>query len=182
MLDIQHLSIKYYTDLEIDLEALIPIFHSWIRDDVLKVASHEPLIDVADYKHVPAGPGIMLIGHACNYALSVDQEKKLGFSYSVKQKKDGTNIEKILHSLRRMHDTIPLLEKDLGISAFFNQKIKFTIADRHFAPNTAESYTALQSDFAKALQDHFTDSNKEWELVHSSGNTPKELFQIVASV
>ena len=43
---------------EADLEPLIPIFHGWIQDQV----SEELLLDVADYRHVPAGPGVMLIG------------------------------------------------------------------------------------------------------------------------
>ncbi len=37
--------------------ALIPIFHRWIQERWLPLS----LIDVADYSHVPNGPGVMLV-------------------------------------------------------------------------------------------------------------------------
>jgi len=40
----------------IDLADAIPVFHRWIQEAVL----NELVIDVADYRHVPAGPGVML--------------------------------------------------------------------------------------------------------------------------
>ena len=49
------------------------VFHQWIRDSVCP----EMLIDVADYRHVPAGPGVMLIGHEANYSLD-NRENRLG--------------------------------------------------------------------------------------------------------
>ena len=47
-----------------ELEALIPVFHRFIRDHVIK----ELLIDVVDYSHVPNGPGVVLIGHFADHA------------------------------------------------------------------------------------------------------------------
>ncbi len=38
--------------------------HAWIQRDLLVGAPEELLIDVADYAHVPLGPGLMLVGHA----------------------------------------------------------------------------------------------------------------------
>ena len=43
---------------EIELEKLVPVFHQWIRE---KKIPDELLIDVADYAHVPQGPGVVLI-------------------------------------------------------------------------------------------------------------------------
>ena len=42
-----------------ELADAVAVFHQWIRDGVCP----EMLIDVADYRHVPAGPGVLLIGH-----------------------------------------------------------------------------------------------------------------------
>lgn len=48
-------------------------FHDWIRlgwlDDIL--------VDVADYGHVTQGPGVILIGHRCNYQVSAGEEGAL---------------------------------------------------------------------------------------------------------
>lgn len=47
----------------VELDTLIPVFHSWISRELLP----ELLIDVANYAHVPRGPGIALIGHGSDY-------------------------------------------------------------------------------------------------------------------
>ena len=47
----------------VEPEALIPVFHRWIKDHVLP----EMVIDVANYGHVPEGPGVVLIGHGSDY-------------------------------------------------------------------------------------------------------------------
>ena len=63
----QRLSIKLYFSHEQlpGPEEQIAMFHRWIRDKKLGGL----LIDVADYAHVPEGPGIMLIGHEADYAI-----------------------------------------------------------------------------------------------------------------
>src|SRR5882724_7078916 len=79
---IQHVRVKIFArqPAPADLGAAIPVFHRWIQDRVCP----EMLIDVADYRHVPNGPGVMLIGHEANYSL--DQTKgRLGLLYSRKQ-------------------------------------------------------------------------------------------------
>ena len=44
---------------------LIPLFHRWIQDKAVEGL----LLDVADYSHVPDGPGVMLVGHEGDYAI-----------------------------------------------------------------------------------------------------------------
>ncbi len=46
-------------------DEFIPVFHRWITEGVL---ADELLIDVADYSHVPDGPGVLLVGHDAMYA------------------------------------------------------------------------------------------------------------------
>src|SRR6266851_2898772 len=58
----------------------ITIFHRWIQDRVCP----EMLIDVADYRHVPNGPGVVLMGHEANYSLD-NTKGRLGLLYSRKQ-------------------------------------------------------------------------------------------------
>lgn len=59
-------AVKILARGEAPQEPLIAIFHRWIRDG--RVPEHL-LIDVADYRHVPEGPGVMLIAHQAHIAL-----------------------------------------------------------------------------------------------------------------
>ena len=89
-MNLQHVNVKLLASdpQEVDLEPLVPIFHSWIEQKVFE----ELLLDVADYRHVPAGPGVMLIGLQADY--SVDNTgDRLGVRYNRKAALDGDNQE-----------------------------------------------------------------------------------------
>ena len=61
----------------VPLDAVIPLFHGWIQEQRLA----ELLIDVADYRHVPQGPGVVLVAHDGQYA--IDQtDGRVGLLYS----------------------------------------------------------------------------------------------------
>ena len=51
----------------VELEEFIPVFHDWIQTQQLA----ELLIDVADYRHVPHGPGVVLVAHDAHYAMDL---------------------------------------------------------------------------------------------------------------
>lgn len=59
-MSLPRLVIKIFASWEGDDAAFIPVFHRWIREVRFDAA---PPIDVADYRHVPDGPTIQLIGH-----------------------------------------------------------------------------------------------------------------------
>ena len=59
-----------------DVAAVIPTFHSFIQEQRLP----ELLVDVADYSHVPDGPGVFLIAHEGLF--SIEQSGGLGLRYS----------------------------------------------------------------------------------------------------
>ncbi|ASC72390.1 hypothetical protein XM38_033470 [Halomicronema hongdechloris C2206] len=80
----------------VDEAAFIPIFHEWIRDRTLAGT----LLDVADYRHVPDGPGIMLITHEINYAMDRDRGE-LGLYAQRKLGPGATHQERLLHLLRQ---------------------------------------------------------------------------------
>ena len=46
--------------LQTDIESFVLLFHNWIQED--RIPNHI-MVDVANYKHIPDGPGIMLIAH-----------------------------------------------------------------------------------------------------------------------
>src|SRR5579872_1428900 len=80
-MNLQHVNVKLVLDdpASVDLEPLIPIFHSWISERVFE----ELLLDVADYRHVPSGPGVVLIGHQANYSVD-NMGNRLGVRYNRK--------------------------------------------------------------------------------------------------
>src|SRR4029077_17750321 len=96
-MQLQHVNVKLVVKdpEQADLEPLIPVFHSWIQEQVFE----ELLLDVADYRHVPAGPGVVLIGHQANY--SVDHsDARLGVRYNRKALLNGDN-QNALHQAMR---------------------------------------------------------------------------------
>jgi len=77
---VQHVRVKIFALEPVDLAGAIPVFHRWIQERVRP----EMLIDVADYRHVPNGPGVMLIGYEADYSLD-NTKGRLGLLYSRKQ-------------------------------------------------------------------------------------------------
>ncbi|HEX3371272.1 MAG TPA: hypothetical protein VHS08_02075, partial [Candidatus Acidoferrales bacterium] len=86
-MQLQHVNVKLLLQNPqgIRLEPLVPVFHSWIEHQ-----NGELLIDVADYAHVPAGPGVVLIGHEGNYSVD-NADDRLGVRYNRKAVLDGGN-------------------------------------------------------------------------------------------
>jgi rhodanese-related sulfurtransferase len=63
----KRIAVKFFADsaAEVELEPFIGLFHRFIQEQsVLGL-----LVDVADYAHVPHGPGVILIGHDVDYAI-----------------------------------------------------------------------------------------------------------------
>jgi hypothetical protein len=112
--NVQHVNIKIFADkADIDLVDAIPIFHQWIQDRV----APELLIDVADYKHVPDGPGIMLIGHEADYSLD-ETGGRLGLLYNRKVAVEGNAqaalsqaFDSALSAAKRLETTEPFAGK-----------------------------------------------------------------------
>src|SRR5256885_13687721 len=88
VMQLQHVNVKLLVKNpgEVPLEPLIPVFHSWIQAQVFE----ELLLDVADYRHVPGGPGVVLIGHQGNYSVD-NTDERLGVRYSRKAVLNGGN-------------------------------------------------------------------------------------------
>jgi hypothetical protein len=79
-----------------DILKLIPMYHRWIQQKALE----DLLIDVADYSHVPAGPGVMLIAHEGNYALDETGHQR-GVVYYSKHTLSGELPERFAQVARK---------------------------------------------------------------------------------
>jgi len=175
--ELQHVNVKLFLENpdQVNLETLIPIFHSWIQNQ----ATGDLLLDVADYRHVPSGPGIILIGHQGNYSLD-NTGGRLGVRYNQKAVIEGTDQDRLGEATRaalaacRRLETEPRLE---GTVRFNGREVEVTINDRLLAPNTAETRAAAEAEFRVFFSKLFGDS----EYVVTYGNDPRGLFLIHAT-
>lgn len=129
-----------------EAEAFIPVFHRWIKDHVLS----ELVIDVANYAHVPKGPGVVLIGHTGDYYLD-DAGGRFGLLYSRKRGLGGATFEARLEDLfrRALHAAV-LLEKEPASSSgetrlrFATNELLFRINDRLAGPANDDTFAAVR--------------------------------------
>jgi hypothetical protein len=135
----------------IELEKLVPVFHEWIR---AKKIPDELLIDVADYTHVPQGPGVVLIGHQSDYYLDVADDRP-GLLYSRKRGFEGGFQAGIEDAFRRALKASRLLEEESRLGfAFATDEVLFRVQDRLAAPNenaTYETYKPALESVATAF-------------------------------
>jgi hypothetical protein len=140
----EHVNIKIFAadSPNVRLADAIPVFHRWIHSRDLP----ELLIDVADYSHVPAGPGVVLIGLDANYALD-NAHNRPGFLYSRK----ATDGAPASESLSRSYDSALAGSRRLEAEPEFQGKLKFnpdeleiTLNDRLLYPNTEEGWKSVE--------------------------------------
>ncbi len=149
---IRHVNVKVFPrDAAESLLAAVPVvFHRWIRESVCE----ELLIDVADYRHVPAGPGVVLVGHEANYSLD-NGGGRLGLLYNRKAPIEGSAEENVAQALgaalkacRRL-ETEPEFQGSLQFGPA--HELEITVNDRALAPNTDEAFESLKPAIESAL-------------------------------
>lgn len=171
-MDLQHVNVKLALDKpeELDFEPLVPIFHSWIQNQVFE----ELLLDVADYRHVPEGPGVMLIGHQANYSVD-NTDNRPGVLYNRKAVLEGTNQERLTQAAKAALRACQKLESEpkMKDKLHFNRRdIQVYINDRLIAPNDDSSRANFDADFREFCQKLFRGS----EFTLTYGSDPRRLF------
>jgi len=142
--DLQRIGIKLYCaeGVAIQPHVLVPIFHRWIQQHSVE----QMLIDVADYEHVPEGPGVVLVAHEGNYAVDLGGGE-LGLMYTRKQPVDGDLATRLASLARTVLYAARLLEQDPGLGGrlrFRGERLALFANDRLRAPNTEAGYAAFQ--------------------------------------
>jgi hypothetical protein len=150
----QKASVKLYLtdDSDFDQEELTPIFHRWIREGGIK---DQLLIDVADYRHVPKGPGIMLIAHEAHYGLD-EGEGRPGLLYSDRRDPVGPGAEKLKNALARAAQCAALLEAEPSLKGrieFRTDEFLIRVMDRLNAPNRKSSCELFEPVLRSVLGD-----------------------------
>ena len=166
-MDLQKFGIKLFfnTNGSFNSKDFIPVFHNWIQD---KVVSDHILIDVADYSHIPDGPGVMLIAHEGHFSL--DQENRQpGMMYMRRSELEGDFKERFIHVLsttiqaaNRLRDNKIIKEVD-----FIHNSFRFITNDRRIAENTFENQNLYKDEVQKALAELYPTYAVEYEDISS---------------
>lgn len=145
---------------------MVPVFHRWIREDAVPGL----LIDVADYKHVVAGPGIILIGHDVDYALDMSHGRA-GFLTRRKRLAGGTVAENLQSALDWALTAARQFQQDTGLT-LGGDDIEITFPDRLHAPNNKETFALFREEALAAWQNVVGDVAVTWHDGAADGRRP----------
>ena len=152
---------------------LVPIFHRWIQTQAI---ADQLLIDVADYSHVPDGPGVMLVAHQGNFSLDLGGGR-MGLAYNRKIPAEGALADRLRHLARTVFDACRRLEDEPGLAGeihFRGDELQVFANDRLHAPNRAETLTAFQP----ALQGLVRTLYGESDCTITPEQDPSERFSV----
>ena len=171
-MDLQRINVKFFVadSSAVPLETFIHIFNSWIQ------ASDGEYYDIADYSHVHAGPGILLIAHEAN--ISIDETGgRRGLLYNRKQPLRGLNHEKLRLVFRSALENCRRIEEEPSLQGKFRfrgNEALFLINDRFLAPNTEETFLAVKPDLEDLAQTVYAGA----EFTLERETDPKERFTV----
>jgi hypothetical protein len=148
---------------------LVPVFQSWIQ---LHAVEDHLAIDVADYEHVPDGPGTVLVTHEANFALDSIGGRP-GLLYQRKQPLPGTFGERLAPIFRATLQAAARLQENPGL-AFRTDELSFRIADRLLAPNTPETFATIKPELEGFLRNVLGWTT--FQLEHKPD--PRRLFEV----
>jgi hypothetical protein len=166
-MELQKINIKIYGDGSVpELVTFIPVFHNWIQNK----SCEELLIDVADYSHVPAGPGVVLIADECNYSVEYGSEEKFGLLYNTKEVRQGDNESRIRHAVHQALKAAVRMEGDerLRDLKFPGQLFRLIVNSRDLSNNDS-TFQSMQNDLNAAFDKIFGDSKYSTKRVSNDG-------------
>jgi hypothetical protein len=142
--NLQKLNVKFFLlgPIDVSLTAFVDIFNRWIQE------SEGEFYDLADYSHVRAGPGILLVAHEAN--ISIDNSgNRQGLLYNQKQPLQGSNQEKLRFTFKKALEACLKVEGQESLKgkiAFQGNESQLCVNDRLLAPNTDETFQAIAEE------------------------------------
>jgi hypothetical protein len=165
--------VKYFVEKpeDVDLGAFIGLFQRWIQQKAIG----GQLIDVADYRHVFEGPGIVLIGNEGDYSMEIGH-RGLGVLYTRKHQLDSNLQQQLRVSFQQALTACRLLETDPAVKLTFRtNEAEVRILDRLILPNSDESLEQVQDDLKAVLADVYGDTATSIARINDN---PREVFTI----
>ena len=137
------------------------LFHEWIQQDALD----ELLLDVADYTHVPKGPGVLLVAHEC-YVGFDDADGRFGLSWSARQDALGPAADNWRHAVSRLLVAARAAERRFGKElAFEAAQLVLGCNDRLHTPHGEASYNALHGALKAVASEVYPGADCEIEPI-----------------
>jgi hypothetical protein len=170
-MDAFKIAVKFYVvdSSFLTQDEFVPVFHSWIQQEA--IADHV-LIDVADYAHVKDGPGTLLVSHEANfYADKFDG--RLGLTYSRKQPVEGTFADRLRQAICAAIDAATKLQTDPRLEGriqFKTDELLVTLNDRLLAPNTTETFAAVEPELRQVLREIYPTAELKFEQLPGDRN------------
>jgi hypothetical protein len=158
-------SLKFFADdpravADLPGDAFVLVFHSWIQRQLFP---DHLLIDVADYHHVPEGPGTVLVSHEANIHLDL-AENRPGLLYFRKHPYAAANTarDRLRATFRAALTACDLLEQAPGLEGrvrFGTGEMVLRVHDRLLAPNTPQTFAAFKPDLEAVLSELYAGSD-----------------------
>lgn len=127
-------------------EAFVPVFHHWIQKHRLPLM----LIDVADYAHVPDGPGVLLVSH--EYQIFIDRfDGRPGLTVQRKLR-GGAGTASLVETLRAALQVVQAVEREPSLpgAKFRLDEVEVVANDRLHGPNTDDGWAAVEPSLREA--------------------------------
>lgn len=143
-MELQKLAVKIFSQgpNNLPLTDFIDIFHGWIQ------ASDGVYHDVADYSHMAAGPGVVLVANSANIAID-ETDNRRGLLFTQKASAKGTNGEVIRSALRAALENCRKLENDARLKGevrFAGCEIAIAVNDRLVGANSEAAFAELRPE------------------------------------
>jgi len=173
-MDAFKIAVKLFaTDDAFPRDQFIPIFHHWIQSQ--SVQGHL-LIDVADYAHVAAGPGTVLVSSQANFHMDRG-ENRLGLCYWRKLPLPGTFAQRLSGVLAETIKAAMKLEAEPTLNGrlkFKTNEILIRLNDRLLAPNTPQTFAQIKEDLQTVGRNLF--GGRAFTM--KSHDSPQALFEV----
>jgi len=128
-----------------DLEPALGVFHRFIQRSLVEGR----LLDVADYRHVPNGPGVMLVGQDVDYGINPH-----AFTVTMKRRGDDAATQ-FRDAVRMALGTIDAIGADGALPCRFDPtRLRVSVADRKLGTH-AQVQAALLAEIAPAVETLF---------------------------
>lgn len=143
--ELQRIGVKLFMvdGVSVRPREFVPVFHRWIQTQAVR---DQLLIDVADYEHVPEGPGVLLAAHEGNFSVDLGGGR-MGLAYTRKAPLPGTVADRLRGAARSLLGACRLLEGEPALGGrirFRGDELQVFANDRLHAPNTAATLMAFQ--------------------------------------
>ncbi|HEY7678956.1 MAG TPA: hypothetical protein VIC04_00460 [Terriglobia bacterium] len=169
--DLQRIHIKILSNAPAGLnqEPFIEIFARW------RTERNHPAewVDLADYAHVPRGPGIVLVGQRANFAFDM-ADPAPGILYAAKKGLTGSHIERMTAAMKSCLELAKRLiaepEFPKGV-ALRTDALELRFADRLVTPNTPATDQELRPVVRQAMDRLFGPTGYELTAPADAGET-----------